>query len=122
MRHVESPFRNERFGHRQHLRFAWTVLDEHGIEEAERIITQEIRAFAELNAPGRYHDTLTRFWVRLVAHTRAHGDNDDAFDRHVERFPILLDTRAPWKHFSDGVLGSATARTGVVAPDLRPIP
>jgi hypothetical protein len=63
MAHAEGPFGTHRFGHRQHVRFAWTVLGEHEVEAAERIVTTEISAFAEINAPGLYHETLTRFWV-----------------------------------------------------------
>jgi hypothetical protein len=122
MHHADGPFHNDRFGHRQHVRFAWTVLSQHGTEAAERIITDEISAFAEINAPGLYHETLTRFWVRLVAHTRVHDAGDNDFDRHVERFPILMDKRAPWNHYSAEVLQSATARTTYLAPDIRPVP
>ncbi len=118
----EGPFRTDRFDHRQHVKFAWTVLAEYETEAAERIIADEISAFADINAPGLYHETLTRFWVRLVAHTRAYGNADDRFDDHVQRFPILMDKRAPWKHFSAALLKSATARAVFVAPDLLPIP
>lgn len=96
MHSPEGPFQTDRFDHRQHVKFAWTVLAEYETEAAERIITDEISAFADINAPGLYH--------------------------HVERFPILMDKRAPWKHFSAALLQSATARAGFVAPDLQPIP
>ena len=122
MQHAEGPFRKDRFDHRQHVRFAWTVLGEHETEAAEAIITDEISAFAAINAPGLYHETLTRFWIRLVAHTRAHGSDDDDFDGHVQRFPILMDKRAPWKHYSGEVLGSAKARREFLAADLHPMP
>jgi hypothetical protein len=121
MPHAEGPFLKDRFDHRQHLKFAWTVLGEHGTEVGERIIADEIRSFAEINAPGLYHETLTRFWVRVVAHTRANGEFDD-FDSHVEHFPILMDKRAPWQHYSAELLDSSSARVQYLMPDLRPIP
>jgi hypothetical protein len=120
--HEEGPFRQSRFDHRQHVRFAWAVLGECGAERAERVVTEEIRSFADVNAPGRYHETLTRFWLRLVAHTRAHGSLDEDFDHHVERFPILMDKRAPSKHYTAVLLGSDTARAEFVEPDLVPLP
>ncbi len=121
MHHAEGPFLKDRFDHRQHVKFAWAVLSEHGTDVAERIIADEIRGFADINAPGRYHETLTRFWVQVVAHTRALGDGDD-FDTHVEQFPILMEKRAPWKHYSADLLGSSAARAEYVMPDLHPLP
>jgi hypothetical protein len=36
--------------------------------------------------------TLTRFWVRLVAQTRAHDSADNDFERHIERFVSMEQT------------------------------
>ncbi len=110
------------FDHRQHVKFAWVVLGELPLEEAAKIIADEIREFADSNAPGRYHETLTHFWVRLVDHTRSvTGDSTD-FDAHVGDFAVLMDKSAPRKHYSEALLNSPRARSTFVDPDLRPVP
>lgn len=121
MTHPDGPFASPVFDHRQHLRFAWSVLGVHPEEVAARIVGDEIRSFAAERAPGKYHETLTVFWVRLVAHTLRTGPGGD-FQTHLERFPILLDTRAPWKHYSGARLSSDEARAHFVEPDLLPLP
>jgi hypothetical protein len=121
MAHPQGPFVADPFDHRQHLRFAWTVLSEVSTDEAESIVTDEISRFAAIHAPGRYHDTITRFWVRLVAHTRA-VDLDATFDDHLDRFPILSDKHARWYHYSDEVLARSSTRAAFVSPDHRALP
>jgi hypothetical protein len=117
----EGPFRAVPFDHRQHVKFAWTALCEHPVGEAEDLVADEISRFAAVHAPGKYHDTLTRFWVRLVAHTRSVDGGDD-FDAHMSRFPVLADRRAPWRHYAESTLAAPAARNGFVEPDLRPMP
>ncbi len=120
--HDEGPFRTAPFDHRQHVKFAWTVLGERPVDEAAELVAREISRFAAANAPGRYHETLTRFWVRLVAHTRSVDDEPVDFDTHLARFPVLLDRGAPRKHYSAAVLESPRARETFVRPDLLPLP
>ncbi len=110
------------FDHRQHVKFAWAVLGELPVEEAASVVAGEIREFADRNAPGRYHETLTRFWVELVSHTRSVAGQSKDFDAHVEDFAVLMDKSAPRRHYSDAFLHSARARSTFVEPDLRPVP
>lgn len=122
MTHPEGPWEQPVFDHRQHIKFAWTVLGELPIESATTVVADEIRAFAEINAPGRYHETLTRFWVNLVAHTRSVEDGGSDFSTQLARHPVLLDKHAPEKHYSGALLGSPQARSTFIEPDLRPMP
>ena len=121
MAHPEGPWRQSAFDHRQHVKFAWTVLAE-SPDSSPSIIADEIRRFADVHAPGRYHETITQFWVRLVAHTRAAAGEATDFQTHVTRYPILLDKTALTKHYSSGALGAAGARSVFVEPDLVPLP
>jgi hypothetical protein len=90
--------------------------------EAIKVVSAEIREFASIHAPGKYHETLTQFWVHLVAHTRAHGAIDAGFDEHLARFPILMNSHAQLLHYSSVVLASELAQKEFVEPDLYPIP
>jgi len=122
MPHPEGPFCQDPFDHRQHLKFAWSLLREGTVKSATAIVTDEISTFAALHAPGRYHETLTQFWIRLLAHTRAHDNNATDFDAHLCRFPILLSKQAPSRHYSPAVLDSPTARRSYVPPDILAVP
>ena len=84
-------------------------------------MSKEIRDFAAVHAPGKYNQTMTSFWVRVVAHTLA-VDDSGTFDEHLIRFPILLDKRAAWLHYSHEVLTSDRARERFVTPDVRLLP
>lgn len=121
MTHSEGPFNSEPFDHRQHVKFAWAVLVDMPASEAGGFVGSEIRVFASLHAPGKYHETLTQFWVRLVAHTRDYGVVGDDFDEHLARFPILMNKNAQKHHYSPTVLASERARREFVEPDLLPL-
>jgi hypothetical protein len=122
MAHPEGPWEQSLFDHRQHLKFAWTLLGELPVEAATTVVADEIRAFADVHAPGRYHETLTRFWVKLVAHTRSTVDGDCDFPGLLAHFPVLLDKHSPENHYSSALLWSHRARSIFVEPDLLPMP
>jgi hypothetical protein len=113
----------EEFRHRGHLRLAWLVLSRHRRDEAESIVAREIRQFAVANgASGRYHDTLTRFWVRLVGHAMENAHEVGSIDGLLARFPFLLDKSLPYRHWRGETFNSDRARAGWVEPDLVPLP
>lgn len=122
MVHAEGPFNRQPFDHRQHVKFAWSVLKESSVAEAMEVVGSEIREFAQDRAPGKYHETLTQFWVLLVAHTRVYAKPGEDFDEHVARFPILMDSKAQMRHYSSTVLWSERARKEFVQPDLLAMP
>ena len=108
------------FHHRDHLRLAWLRCRQAGtIEAAETRVGDDILAFARrAGAPRKYHETLTRFWVRAVAHADAvHAPA--SFDDLLEKHGSLLDQRLPLRHWSAEVLWSESARTTWVEPDVR---
>jgi len=113
----------EEFGHRCHLRLAWLILSHHGKDDAERIVAREIQKFAvENGAPNRYHDTLTRFWVRLVGHAMENAPEAGSIYALLAMFPFLLDKTLPSRHWRGETFNSDRARAGWVEPDLVPVP
>ena len=57
------------FHHRDHLRLAWVQVRKLGAEQAAGAVAEGIGRFAGAHGQHRlYHETLTRFWVRIVAH------------------------------------------------------
>ena len=113
----------EEFRHRGHLRLAWLVLSRHRKDDAEQIVAREIQRLAAASgSPNRYHDTLTRFWVRLVGHAMEHAQGARSIDELLARFPLLLDKTLPYRHWRGETFSSDQARAGWVEPDLAPLP
>ena len=119
----EGALTGDEFRHRGHLRLARLVLSRHPRDEAEQIVAREIRMFAVANgASNRYHDTLTRFWVRLLSHAMENAPGARTIDELLNVFPFLLDKSLPYRHWRGETFNSDPARTGWVEPDLVPLP
>lgn len=111
------------FHHRDHLRLTWLVVRRHGAEAAAEMVGGGIRRFADAHGHGgRYHETLTAFWVRVVAHAIDDRPEIDDFDAFLRAFPLLLDTGLPLRHWSRDALFGMDARAAWRAPDVVPLP
>ncbi|GAB3825623.1 hypothetical protein ACFPIJ_45685 [Dactylosporangium cerinum] len=109
-----------RFGHREHVHVTWLAVRRYGTAEAVEVISDGIRRTARYaGAPQKYHATISRAWVELVA---CHAGEEDDFDALLARYPDLLDKRLLTHFYRSGTLASVAARNGWVEPDLRPIP
>lgn len=83
-----------------------------------------IRAFAMHHGGSleKYHDTITRAFVQLVAaHLRETPGLSD-FPAFAQAHPRLLDTQLPLAFYSRERLMSPEARAGWVDPDLQKLP
>jgi hypothetical protein len=112
-----------KFGHYEHLRLAWLVLDRHGPELAAEIVGDGIRQMAA--AQGKtalYNDTITRFWVRLIAHVREVKSPLAGVDEAIAAVPMLADKNIVLRHWSRTALFGPEGRVRWVEPDLRPLP
>jgi hypothetical protein len=111
------------FGHREHLRLAWLVIERHGPELAAEIVGDGLRRMAAAQGQSvLYNDTMTRFWIRLVVHVRNVKGPLVGFDGAIELVPMLLDKGLPFRHWSRELMFSAEARERWVEPDLLPMP
>jgi hypothetical protein len=112
----------DRFGHRQHVEVTWLAVRRHGREAAIDIVSDGIRRTATYaGRPQKYHATVSRAWVELVAH---HVDElpGAGFDEYLAHNPALLDKRLLTRFYSSRTLASAPARTRWVEPDVAPFP
>ena len=111
------------FRHRQHIHLAFLAVRRYGMPEATVRICDWIRHIAAYErAPQKYHHTVSRAWVEIVAH---HVDADpdcDDFDTFAGRHPALLDKRLLSRHYRSSTLAAGPARRGWVEPDLVPFP
>ena len=111
------------FRHRDHLRLAWLAVRRHGGGAAEEVVTAGIQRFAEHHSHGpAYHDTMTRFWVRLVAHAVSDQPEIAEFDAFLAAYPLLLDKNTPLRHWSREAMFGSQARAAWRDPDLVTLP
>jgi hypothetical protein len=106
--------------HEAHVRVCHAALARYGSSEALGVLRQAIRAYNETigrpnTATGGYHETITRYFVMVVA---AAGDVDIAT---ILRSPAC-DREAPLRHWSKERLCCAEARRAWLEPDLVPLP
>jgi len=107
------------FDHEAHVYLGWLYVREYPLGEAiGRFTTALRRLTARLGVPGKYHDTISWFYLLLIAERRNAANeeswfafrrnNDDLFNR---------DDNLLARHYSDELLWSDRARHSFVLPD-----
>jgi hypothetical protein len=113
---------NQSFHHRDHLRLAWNQIRRLGMERASESVVVAIKHFAAHHGQAnRYHDTMTRFWLRAVA-IGINRHPELTFESLLATESHLLDKNLPFLHWSRERMGSEQARRGWVEPDLCSMP
>jgi hypothetical protein len=113
--------------HRAHLSMALVYLLRYGQELGPARIRAGILHFnAALNIEqtptGGYHETITRFYIWVVGRFLASADvTKPRFELANELFEQWGDRSLPLQYYSKERISSWEARTGWVAPDLRPL-
>ncbi len=112
---------NENFRHASHLHVAWVYLSETtSVDQASARMRDTLRRFAaSVGKPEKYHETITLFWVRLLA--LAHEESGETLEKVVAANPQLLEKNFPLAYYSRERLLSDKARTMWLEPDLKPI-
>src|SRR5258708_30535173 len=119
----DLSFPADQFHHREHLRVACLYLKSSDATRAAERMTAGIRRFANHHgATQKYHQTLTLFWMRLVAAALAETLEGCAFEELLAAHPTICDKNLPAKYYSQALLQSSAAREGWVEPDLQPLP
>ena len=110
------------FPHRAHLRLAYLSVRHHGRAGGEAHVCNAIRRLATAHGhDAKYNDTLSRAWVRVVAHAMSRHPGmslDDLLAAH----PQLLDKHLLLAHWTRTALFGPEARAAWVEPDLGPLP
>lgn len=111
-----------RFGHRAHVHLTWLAIRRAGMPAAIDVVTEGIKTTARYaGAPQKYHLTISRAWVHLVAHhAAAHPAGD--FPTFAAANPALLDKRLLTRFYRPATLAAPAARTTWQEPDLAPFP
>jgi hypothetical protein len=111
------------FRHRQHINLAFLAVRRYGMPEATAKICDWIQHIAVYaRAPQKYHHTVSRAWVEIVAHHVEADPGFADFGTFVARHPALLDKRLLSRHYRSSTLAAPSARQGWVEPDLLSFP
>jgi len=118
-----AQYPHAEFHHPDHIRLAWIYVRQDGVLPAEERIARTIRAFATSHGhESKYHETVTRAWLRLVAAAHRLTPEVTAFDVFLAKHGWLLDRGALSAFYSGSRLGSEEAKDGWADPDRRPLP
>jgi len=111
---------NKDFHHASHLHVAWVYLAESSsVQQAANKMRNTLRQFAATaGKPEKYHETITLFWVHLLAYVAKPGER---LEEIVYANPQLLEKNFPLAYYSEERLFSDEARTSWVEPDLKPL-
>jgi hypothetical protein len=114
---------NESFHHLSHLHVAWVYLwESSGVEEAAAKMRNTLQRFAaSAGKPEKYHETITLFWVHLLAGLCGIGSRE-SLKQIVQANPRLLEKNFPLAYYSPERLFSDKARSSWIKPDLKPLP
>ena len=109
------------FGHRQHIALAFATVRRYGMPAAaDRVCAWIQQLTAYHRAPQKYHHTVSRAWMEIVAQHVAADPGCTDFALVAGRYPALLDKRLLTRHYRSATLASALARRDWVEPDLLP--
>lgn len=114
----------DEFTHRNHLRAAWLYLAQAPLPEAAMKCSLSIQRYANsINAPEKFHLTLTLALMHIIAAERASKPADD-WESFLAQCPHLLADakQIVSRHYSDEIMNSEKARKTFVPPDREPLP
>jgi hypothetical protein len=111
------------FRHREHVNLAFLAVRRHGMPEAvDKVCAWILQVASYERAPQKFHHTISRAWVELVAHHVAADPDCTEFETFIQRQPRLLDKRLLSRHYRSSTLAAGHARHGWTEPDVIPFP
>ena len=119
---------HDEWTHRAHLTVAlWYATHYEAAEALDLVRAGILRLNAAHGVPTTptrgYHETITRFYMRVVRHFVEQEDGGGDWAARANRFIQRYGHRElPLRHYSEARLKSAEARAGWVEPDLLPLP
>ena len=106
------------FDHEAHVYVAWLYLERYPVTEAIDRFTAALRRLtAKLGIPGKYHETITWFYLLLIAERRAAATSGGWFPFRSENEDICDGAATLQRFYSKEVLASERAREHFLLPD-----
>ena len=105
------------FDHEAHIYMAWLYLGEYPVTEAIERFSNALKSLTrQLGVPDKYHETVTWFYLLLIAERRSKGEDWDTFrHRNADLFDRSSDVLK--RYYQPATLQSDRARKSFVLPD-----
>ncbi len=110
------------FTHRAHLTVAVAYLVEFGESGAIERMRKSLRRFSSQQGKTGYHETITRFWIRLLRTYVAGQPSLPLHELGLGAVRKFEDKELIFGYYSRERLMSHDARLNWVEPDLKPLP
>jgi len=110
----------EIFDHEAHIYVAWLYLDRYPVLQAtQRYMNALKRITAELGIPGKYHQTITWFFMFLIDERRRASANSDWFSFRRNNADLFArgEQSILSRYYRPETLASDNARRSFVLPD-----
>ena len=117
LRFEALDFDPDSFDHEMHVYIARALILEFGQEEAAERFAQTLKTLTDkLGMPGKYHETITRFYVHAIAERSRLSSGAD-WESFRTGHPELFDGSLLRSSYSAERLASDEARRFFVLPD-----
>jgi len=106
------------FDHEAHVYVAWLYLEHFPVPEAIARFDAALRRLtASLGIPGKYHATITWFFMLLIAERRNNGPDSDWIRFRRDNNDLVSDGRILQRYYDSDTLVSDRARRTFVLPN-----
>ncbi len=108
------------FDHEAHVYVAWLYLQRVPLHEATARYTAALRRLTQqLGIPGKYHETISWFFMLLIEERRCEQESDDWLSFHRDHADVFAhgDANALHRYYSSELLSSDRARRSFMLPD-----
>jgi len=106
------------FDHEAHVYVAWLYLERFPLLEAIANFDAALRRLtASLGIPGKYHATITWFFMLLIAERRDATPDSDWHRFRRDNDDLVSDGKILQRFYDSGTLASDRARQSFVLPD-----
>ena len=112
----QSRIEGGMFDHEAHVYVAWLYLDRYPLTEAIDKFTSALKRLTlKLGVPGKYHDTITWFFMLIIAERRDSDDWSIFKENNADLFS--RDNNVLNRYYSKATLATDAARRTFVLPD-----
>jgi hypothetical protein len=112
----------EAFNHARHITVALWYLHHQPYPEALKTVRDGLKAFIGHFGADGYHETLTVFWVRLLAHHLAGATSELPLYRRANHAIAMFCGSISFRHYSRELIATDVAKRAYQEPDLEPLP
>jgi len=106
------------FDHEAHVYIAWLYLERFPLLEAIAKFDEALRRLtASLDIPGKYHATITWFFMLLIAERRNNGPDSDWVRFRRDNDDLVSDGGILQRYYDSETLASDRARLTFVLPN-----